>query len=322
MRIRSSTGLGGLLLTLGLTAASSSSASPEDAVATVCRSPGVPRLAGLVIAARPADTVGDLPYILITDTTNGATTRVYYAPGLRSLAESKAACWGGELRLLAPRIADHRRGVAWDAIAFVKDGAYVPPRGKDVGTRWVQRVGGERPGAIDAFLFETMPHEQVHTSQTFRRSGLPRWFGEGHAQWSGLQVTAITAPTLATNIRSDADARAASPAGAKLAAWGGTRFKPEAFLRQLSPEDQAGFKTDPTFKLKGAFHFGPGDAIIDNSDTARRYAAALNLFEGLEARHGKAAVLAWIDAVLASSNADIVQLAQRHLGEDISPLLK
>lgn len=47
------------------------------------------------------------------------------------------------------------------------------------------------------------------------------------------------------------------------------------------------------------------------------------MFDGLERRHGYAAVQAWVTAVLKSpDDKDIVPLARQVLGEDIAPLLR
>lgn len=61
----------------------------------------------------------------------------------------------------------------------------------------------------------------------------------------------------------------------------------------------------------------------DNSNEGGRYGAALALFSGLEQRHGRAAVKAWVQQVLESKDAaQIVPLARRILGEDVAPLLR
>ena len=63
--------------------------------------------------------------------------------------------------------------------------------------------------------------------------------------------------------------------------------------------------------------------VEDNGNDEGRYGAALAVFDGLEARHGRVAVQAWVSAVLASSGKpDIPALARKMLGEDIGPLLR
>ena len=59
------------------------------------------------------------------------------------------------------------------------------------------------------------------------------------------------------------------------------------------------------------------------TDEAGRYGVALALLTGLEERHGRAAVQAWVRAVLEGKDAaQVVPLARRIFGEDLSPLLR
>ena len=76
-------------------------------------------------------------------------------------------------------------------------------------------------------------------------------------------------------------------------------------------------------RSRGPISFGPGDLIQDLSNEEGRYGAALNLFERLEHDHGKGAVQQWVRLVLDSEdNEQIVPLAMRVFGEDISENLK
>lgn len=277
---------------------------------------------GIEIRDSAPRTAGDLPFVQGTDKTTGATNRIYYARGLRGLAKSKATCWALELRLLAAFIPDDRRDVVWDALAFVTDERYAPDRSETADRRWIIVVGAAAKLSLDGFLVETMPHEQVHASQRRRGMRLPRWFEEGHAQWAGLKVTEAVAPITAALARSKASATPSSAVCRSLGAWGGTRVRPEAILRQLTPEDRHRYSIDPNFAPKGPFSFAPTDMITDGDDSECRYAASLNLFEGLEARHGEQAVKGWVTLVLASPTSDIEALAVERLGEDIRPMLR
>ena len=63
--------------------------------------------------------------------------------------------------------------------------------------------------------------------------------------------------------------------------------------------------------------------VEDNGNEHGRYGAALALFSGLEQRHDQAAVQSWVSAVLKGKDAaQIVPLARRMLGEDLTPLLR
>lgn len=172
------------------------------------------------------------------------------------------------------------------------------------------------------FLLVVMPHEETHLSQMGGK-GLPRWFNEGHAEWTGLHVTKQVAPDLAASERASAAAEFAKLGGAQLGAWGGLRVRPEAIERQLSAEDRARRLKDPSYTPPGPYNFGPDDLAEDNSSGPGRYGAALALFDGLEKRHGRESVQAWVAAVLAARDgAQIDPLARQMLGEDLAPLLR
>jgi hypothetical protein len=266
---------------------------------------------------------GDLPYVEVRSQATGAIVRVYHDAPLQDAAWSGAACLGPMLDKLAKVVPDTRQGLHWSALVLSADENYRPPRDGSE-TRWATPM---RHGGWDAptlrFLLEVMPHEETHFSQ--KRPGapkLPRWFEEGHAEWAGLHVTQTVRPDLASDRRASLAKALAAQGQAHLGKWGGMAIKPEALDRQLSPEDRARRAADPSFVPKGPFRFGPDDFYKDEVDSEARYGAALAIFDGLEQRHGLAAVQAWILAVLAApSGAAAADLAKTMLGEDISSLL-
>ncbi|WP_109807566.1 hypothetical protein [Sphingosinithalassobacter portus] len=300
-------------------AAAHPSGDDSTALIDACRAPesATRTVPGIAVADIPA-AAGDLPGLLIRDATNQAEARLYYEPAFEQMARAHAPCWGAMLRDLAQVVPETRLGIRWASIVLTSDRDYVPPRdGTDA--RWTALVDGDE-AHLEQFLFLVMPHEETHSVQTARRDGLPRWFEEGHAEWAALQVTALVRPEVAAAQRAR-HAAAATDADAHLGAWGSMRVSPEAIRRQLSPEDQQRFDKDPDFDPPGPFHFGPGDIVSDESNLETRYAAALALFDALEAAHGTSAVREWIAAVLADPEADPVALARTMLGEDLTPLL-
>jgi hypothetical protein len=297
---------------------------PGD-VARACNATGpkIPRVDGVDVKAMPA-APDDLPFLLVSIPATGASARIYHDPGLRDVARSRAACFGGLLAQLPPLIPDHRRDVVWANVVLTLDPHYTPQRSES-DKRWIA-TGFRGRWDEDAlrFLIAVMPHEEVHQSQSDRRANkLPRWFQEGHAEWIGLKVTDMVRPDLVTKRREGLARERAAAGGLHLGSWGGLKVKPEALERQLSPADRERRARDPSFSPSGPFHFGPGDFAEDNVNQEARYGAALALFDGLEQRHGQAAVAAWVSAVLAEEdNKRIVPLAREMLGEDIEPLLR
>jgi hypothetical protein len=208
-------------------------------------------------------------------------------------------------------------------MVLTHDAHYIPPR-RDGEERWatVFKSRSWDPATI-YFLVVVMPHEETHSSQAMGGNRLPRWFGEGHAEWAGLQVTEQIRPDLAKEERTRRAEAFRKLGAARLGSWGGIRVKPEAIDRQLSAEDRERRKKDPAYVPPGPFSFGPDDMVQDDGDEDGRYGAALALFTGIEQRHGQAAVRAWVQAVLDGKDpAQIVPLARRMLGEDLTPLLK
>jgi hypothetical protein len=278
---------------------------------------------GYRIEAHAAKT-GDLPYLLVLSRSSGNTVRIYYDPALKGPAMAAAGCLSIELDLLQPIIPDPTQGIVWMPIVVTRDRAYRPPSRTEE-HRWpVTLPSGRWDAAAETSLIQTMPHEETHGRQwALRAKTLPRWFQEGHADWAGLQVTDAVRPELARQRRDALASAAAAQPHPVLGTWGGIRVKQAAIDRQLSRDDLARRQADPAYVPKGPFTFRPGDFETDQSDGLAYYAAALAVFDALEARHGKAAVTRWIADVLAShDNAKIVALAQQDLGEDIGPLLR
>ena len=295
-----------------------------DALRAACKtdSPSGAAVAGVRVRAYPA-AAGDLPYHEAVSARSGAAVRIYHDDGLAPVAASKAGCLLGMLDLLAPAIPDTRHGIRWSSVVITADDRYLPPRTQG-DTRWV-RVLPDRSWDESAtrYLLEVIPHEQAHLSQERATLPLPRWFREGHAEWTGLQVVQQVRPDLARQARAARAAASRKLGQAHLGAWGGMRVKPEAIERQISEEDRARRARDPGYTPSGSYSFGPDDVEQDLDNETGRYGAALALFDGLERRHGRAAVRGWAGAVLAASeSAEIVALARELLGEDIAPLLE
>jgi hypothetical protein len=284
--------------------------------------PTTAAIAGVQVRAAAADT-GDLPFVEASSRASGGTVRIYHDPGLADAALSKAACFMGMLDLLPAAIPGTRTDIAWAPMVISRNAQYIPPRVKGR-ERWLNVFTSDNWRAPNLlFLLSLMPHEETHHVQGLGRDRLARWFSEGHAEWVALQVTEQIRPDLA---RSQLAGRANDLRKAgkvHLGSWGGLRVKPEAIERQLSAQDRARRAKDPGYMPPGPFNFGPDDLEADMGNEAARYGAALALFDGLEARHGRAAVQRWVRAVLdAPGKADIAALARSTLGEDIAPLLE
>jgi len=265
---------------------------------------------------------GDLAFYEAHSRTTGNRVRIYHDPDLADAAASKAGCFMGMLDLLSTVLPHLRGTVRWSPIVLTRNPNYIPPQ-RDGELRWkVPFASGSWEPASLRFLFVVMPHEEVHLSQATGGPRMPRWFEEGHAEWAGLQVTGQVVPGMAAEARRAGAEALRRMGAAHLAAWGGIKVKPEAIERQLSAEDRERRRKDPAFIPPGPFNFGPGDFAEDNSNEPGRYGAALALFDGLEERHGRAAVQAWVQRVLESKDASqIVPLAKTMLGEDLAPLL-
>jgi hypothetical protein len=266
--------------------------------------------------------IGDLPYYEAHSSLTGSIVRLYHDPELANAAASKAACFMGVLDLLPAALADTQRNLVWSPVVLTRNEHYIPPK-RDGELRWViVFTSADWDSKSINFLLDVMPHEEVH----FRQGDsikLPRWFAEGHAEWVSLQVTEQIRPDLAHNSRAKHAKEFAKLGAARLGSWGGTQVKSQAIERQLSKEDRELQAKDPSYVPPGPFRFGPDDFAEDNSNENGRYGAALALFNGLEQRHGRSAVRSWVRTVLDGGHAiRIVPLAQKMMGEDITPMLK
>jgi hypothetical protein len=294
-------------------------------VASACRleDGSIGRVSGISVEQMPAEP-GDLPSLRVVIGQGEASARIFHDPDLAGVAQAGAACFGGLLALLQPRVPDHRSGFEWASIVLTRDRAYRAPSDGKV-KRWVQRdFSGRWDRAAVTYLTVVVPHEQVHDSQNAQRGKItPRWFQEGHASWTGLKVTALIRPDFAALERRVHERQAASLKEPHLGSWGAMTIKKEAIDRQLSPEDRARREKDPTYMPKITFSFGPGDYAEDIENQVQRYGAALAIFDGLERRHGRDAVLMWIRAVMKDpANDRIAPLARELLGEDLTRLLR
>lgn len=255
---------------------------------------------------------------------------VYYdGPLAEAAARARAACFAGQIALLERVLGDDRVGVHWDDVVFTSQADYAPPRGEGNPTRWIIRIDGA--GALvaseDLMVLSTIPHEQTHKYQARLGSNTPRWFREGHATWVGLKVLSKLDAAVGAAQVSEREANFASATEPlALRDWGGVQPTQEAILRQLSPEDRVKFLNDPTFQANGAFTFGPGDLVSDESNSPARYGGAWRIFTGLEDRHGAASVQAWVASVTATdarvTSAALIASAQERFNEDITPLLQ
>lgn len=218
---------------------------------------------------------GDLPAIRATHIASGAHMLIYYDAASERAARARSACLGAQLGLLGPALDDDRRDAEWDSVVFTTDPDYAPPRAEGHQARWSIHLpaDGALNDAAERFISSTMPHEQTHDFQGRNRARAPRWFVEGHASWVELKVAEQIRPDIAAReIADHNEAAAASTTPLALSAWGGVQPKPEAILRQLSPEDRARMETDPSFQPSGPFRFTSEDLISDESNSSARYA--------------------------------------------------
>lgn len=287
--------------------------------------PGVP---GISVEAAPSAT-GDLARLRIQSVATGSHMYAYYDAPSRGAALSHAACLGAQLALLDIELKTEDRNVAWMDVVFTSDRAYLPPRGEGANIRWI--ISTDPSGRLNQEarhnITATVPHEQVHQYQARMGATTPRWFAEGHATWVGLKVASTVSPD---NGAADAELFLGAARHAtlplELSEWGSVSVKPEAIARQISDEDKARMLTDPSFRPKGPFSFGPDDLISDESNATARYGASSIIFSDLAARHGEAAVAAWVAATTAVAgrvSADqVLSSAKTAFGEDLEPLLR
>lgn len=229
-------------------------------------------------------------------------------------------------RVVAETVGVNPADVTWAQVAFTRDPGYQPPRHQEL-SRWTVPLDaagtlGSR-GKLE--LHQVIPHEQVHSIQ--RNFGsLPRWYSEGMAVWAGLKATSELAPHLEAERRAlYSRERLAVKEPLKLREWGAMTVKPEAILRQMTPEQRERKAADPSYSPPGPFSFTPDDIVSDESNTLARYAASLALFETIEAKAGAEQVRAWIAEVAKlpdpKKSEDIARIAKEVTGVDITNML-
>ena len=287
-----------------------------------------PQAEGISIVPEPAS-AGDLPSLKVTVEATGSFLRVFFDDGSERAAWSRAACLGRQLEMLTTMLGDPRKDTEWFSVVFTQDADYLPPRGPDEKERWsiLTAADGGLPDMSQRMVVVTMPHEQVHDFQQRSGASPPRWFSEGHATWVGLAITDQLDPAAArTNRGRLSEDLAQSTTPVNLPEWGSVRPRPEAIMRQVSAEDRARMEADPSYMPSGTFSFTSADLIGDESNMPARYAASLEVFEGLEARHGARAVHDWAREVTAGSDRitpDVLaESVSTHFGERLDDLLR
>lgn len=250
-----------------------------------------------LVVTRPTTVAGDLPSVRVMDTARSSVFRVYYDSASRAVAFATIPTLADMYATIAELSGASAARVEWCAVVFVRDRDYHSPR---IGTevRWPVTI--EEDGTLGAQgtrdLFVTVPHEQVHAVQTSMVGRTPRWFSEGQAEWVGFQTSARYRPEMAAQVRAT-HVEAARNAQAHLRAWGSVQPKPEAILRQMTPEQREHHERDPSYMPPGPFKFNADDLISDESQVVARYGAALLLFEDWSRVAGAAGLSKWFHAL-------------------------
>ena len=321
-----------LLLTAaiaGLSFSSHPSPGQDDELLIACSAPLGDRPERAILSIAEEEMPDErLAILRVTVKGSGAFMRVYHDAASERIARARAACLGEQIAALSRIIGDGRRDAEWSSVVFTQDADYVPPRGAGVTTRWTIEVApdGTLGELAHRMLVSTMPHEQVHGWQRRNDTSLPRWLAEGHASWIASKIAPSLDPVVAARVRREDQrslARVEQPID--LAVWGSVRPKREAILRQVSPEDRARMEADPNYSPSGSFSFTSDDFELDMSNEAASYPLAEAVFEGLEDRHGAAAVHAWMSEITsAAGRLDETTLSTslaRHFDERPSDLL-
>lgn len=275
----------------------------------------------LEFAALPSDAKDNLRGVSVTG--KDFSFQVYRDANDLKAAESVSAELSKVYEILADTFGLAPNEVIWSQVALSRDPNYEPPRHDNL-TRWtipLDKSGALGPSGKDA-LYVLIPHEQVHAIQN-RFGNFPRWYSEGMAEWAGLKATSALQLHLAHKRREAlSNARLSVKEPLNLQSWGGISPKPEAVMRQITPEQRARMLSEPGYMPPGPFSFGPGDLVSDESNTLARYAASLEIFETIEAKAGPKQMLSWLNAVAKLPNPkktdEIVKLANSLAGVDIS----
>lgn len=268
----------------------------------------------------------ELSSIQVADRDSGASFKVYFDKRSAPMARESIPLLASMYRDVARLVAVPPGQVKWDAVLFARNADDLLLVRKPGESLW--RVDMGTDGALGEagarMLIVVVPHEQTHSTQEV--DDLPRWYSEGQASWAQMRYLEKSAPERARIEREGHQAvLKASTMPVALGKWGGMGVKPEAFLRQMTPEQRAKFEKDSILP-SGPWTFKAGDYVTDESNTEARYAAALAVFEKLEKRAGRAALQAWFKAVREAktpvNNETIVALALTHTHVDIAADLK
>lgn len=237
------------------------------------------------------------------DRDTGANFKVYFDNPSAKIARQSIPTLAAFYREVAELVMVNPADVHWGAVLFARNADALILTRKPGESVW--KVNVEPDGSLGRSgirtLFVTVPHEQTHATQHVGHDAidLPRWFAEGQASWVELQVATRWKPALAKERRAQlASALASSKEPVALSQWGGFRPKPEAILRQLTPEQRKRFLEDPSsVKLLRTFHFNDDDFAQDESNTLARYGASLAVFERIDKQAGRKALMAWFQAI-------------------------
>ena len=293
-------------------------------VLLVCSCASLQTSSELSFEPLPVDPSDNLSGVLVTAADLSFT--VYRDAPDEVVAEAAARDLARGYRIIAEAVGVSPAEVTWAQVALSRDPQYQPPRHQEV-TRWTVPLdpdGTLGPVGRSA-LYHLIPHEQVHSVQRSFGS-LPRWYAEGMAVWAGFKATSVLAPRIEAERRAMLAAeRRDATEPPNLMEWGGVSVKPEAVLRQMTPEQRERKAADPSYSPPGPFSFTPDDFVSDESNTGARYAASLALFEAIEAKAGTEQVTAWIVAVGRlpdpKKSEDITRLAKEVTGVDIATML-
>ena len=286
---------------------------------------GIPTHPEISIEPLPVDPADNLPGFVVSE--SDLSFPVYFDPTDKDVADAAAGDLATAYRIVAEAVGVSAAQVTWAQVAFPRDPRYQPPRHQEL-TRWTVPLDpdGTLGSVGKSALYQLVPHEQVHSVQrNFGR--LPRWYAEGMATWAGLKATSVLAPHIEAERRAIlARERRDATEPPNLMEWGGISVKPEAVLRQMTPEQRERKAADPSYSPPGPFSFTPDDFVSDESNTGARYAASLALFEAIEAEAGTEKVTAWIVEVGRlpdpKKSEDIIRLAKEVTGVDIAIMLR
>lgn len=322
-----------LLLTTGspVSAAAPLAKEAHDPLHAACAAvPGEePTLPGIAITKEPKSEDGSQA-LRVTDEATGGYLLVFYEDDTEAAARAQASCLGAQIALVAREVGDERIGAQWWNVAFTSDPDYrAPPIPGEV-SRWAVLIkpDGTLGPAGSTTVTYVMPHEQVHAFQRRNRRSLPRWLAEGHAVWIHRNLKNRFDPAIENQQwRLRAERAAQSEGPLRLTEWDQQKIKREAFLRQVSAEERAKMEADPDYQPVGVFTFTDDDfeeEFVANDQA--RYLASLAILEGLENRHGTAAVRAWIaeltDGEPGRISEETVDASLRtHFGETLEEAL-